>query len=130
MFYKVYNLRNDDIKIRITQEASLSKNTMIGLKIENGFLYGSNEWFCAINNRIIKKNIITGYISRKYISGHNDYPEFEVTEINGTKTIWEIKGNDTFYIEGRKIKILYVPQKFKMGKITNCIIEISIDMDI
>jgi hypothetical protein len=48
--------------------------------------------------------------------------------MDGVKTMWEIKGNEALYITGCKIKITYIHQKFKMGKITNCIIEVSIDI--
>lgn len=126
MYQEIYNLKNDVIQIHLIQEASLSKNIAIGLKIENNLLFGSEQWFHAINNGIIQRHVIHGYISNVYMSGHNDYPVFEVTDKDGTKTVWERKGNEGFYIERRGIEIIYVAQKLKMGKITNCIIKISV----
>jgi hypothetical protein len=129
MYQEIYNLKNDAIQIRLIQEVSLSENNRIGLKMENGLLYGSNEWFHAVNNGTIPKCIVHGYISKIYMGGHNDFPEFEVTDLNGVKTVWEKKGNDAFYIEGRGIEIIYISQKFKTGNVTNCIIKISIDIN-
>lgn len=127
---EVYNLRKDTRLIKLTQESSLDKNSLYGLKVENGLLFGTEEWFEAIEKGIINKHIINGIISNVFISGHNDYPEFQIESSEG-KTTWERKGADSDYIVGRLVELIYVEQKSKrpfgsLGSNTKCIIQIKI----
>ncbi len=107
---KIYDLRHDRRTITLIQDATLNTEDC-GLKLEQG-LFGSQEWWQAIEQGVIPKKQIEGVISRVYMSGHNDFPEFEVTS-ETAKTNWERKGNDTYFVVGRRAKILYVTQKFK-----------------
>lgn len=127
---QIYTLKNDFRRIKMIQEASLNKNSYSGYKIENGLLFGTKEWFNAIGNGIIPKHIIKGVISRVYMSGHNDYPEFEI-ESNEGKTTWTREGIDAAYKVGKNIELIYVEQKYKrptdiIGAISKCVIEIKI----
>jgi hypothetical protein len=127
---QIYNLKNDFIRIKMVQEVSLDKNSYAGYKTENGLLFGSKEWFNAVENGIILKHTIKGFISRVYMSGHNDYPEFEI-ENNEGKTTWIREGTDKAYKVGKNIELTYVEQKYKRptdvtGVISKCIIEIKI----
>lgn len=127
---QIYNLKNDSRRIKMVQEASLDKGSRSGLKIENGLLFGTNEWFSAIENGIIPKHVINGIISRVYMSGHNDFPECEI-ESNKGKTTWMREGIDEAYKVGKRIELIYVEQKFKrpidiLGAISKCVIEIKI----
>ena len=73
-------------------------------------------------------------ISEVYMSGHNDFPEFEVDD--GTiRTQWMRLGDDSAYIVGRSIRLQYVEMKFKkvIGKmpvsddVCECVIRIDMD---
>ena len=129
-FKQIYTLADDTARIKIIQEASLDKNSYAGYKTENGLVFGTKEWFGAINNSTIPKHTIKGLISRVYLSSHNDYPEFEIESNNG-KTIWAREGIDEAYKVGKNIELIYVEQKYKrpigaIGGISKCVIEIII----
>lgn len=115
----------------MVQEASLDKKSYAGYKIENGLLFGTTEWFDAIDNGIILKYLISGSISNIYLSGQNDYTEFEITS-DEDKTTWPIKGDNAIYKIGKNITLTYIEQKFKRpsditGLISKCIISIEIE---
>jgi len=127
---QIYNLKNDSRRINMIQEGSLDKNSHAGYKTENGLLFGTKEWFNAIEIGIIAKYTVKGFISRVYMSGHNDYPEFEI-ESNDGKTTWTREGIDEAYKGGKSIELIYVEQKYKRptditGAISKCVIEINI----
>jgi len=127
----VYDLKKDIDKIRLIQQASIDKHSQSGLKIENGLLYGSIDWFEAINNGEIETIIVKGLISKIYMSGHNDFPEFEVESEQG-KFIWTRLGQDNLYKIGKRIEITYVEQKFKrpigiLGLTSKCVLDIKIE---
>lgn len=126
----IYNLRSDEMRIRIVQEASLDMNSNAGYKVINGLLFGSSEWFDAIEKGIIPKQFVKGIITKLYMSGQNDYPEFEIENIEG-KTVWTRLGCDEAYRVGREVELVYVNQKYKRstditGATSNCVIEIRI----
>ena len=104
---QIYNLKNDSKRIKMVQEASLDKNSYAGYKTENGLLFGTKEWFNAIEQGIIPTYAVKGIISRVYISGHNDYPEFEI-ESNEGKTTWTREGIDVAYKVGKSIELIMV----------------------
>jgi hypothetical protein len=126
----IYILKGDVQRIKLIQEASLDKNSHGGYKAINGLLFGTKEWFEAIEKEIITKHLVKGVISKVYMSGHNDYPEFEIESENG-KTVWPRFGYDAAYQVGRKIELVYVEQVYKRptditGHISKCVIEIRI----
>jgi len=130
-FRQTYKLQDDKEAIKRLQVVSVDKNSNFGLKTENGILVGSHEWFSAIETTRIEKQTIKGEISKVFMSGHNDYPEFEM-DSNGAKTIWTRDGKDEHYKVGKKIELTYVTQKFKrpidiLGTTTKLIIEIRIE---
>jgi hypothetical protein len=127
----VYTIHNDSKLVKIVQEASQDETSKGGYKIENGLLFGTKGWFKAIDDGIIPKRIVKGFISRVYTTGHNDYPEFEI-ESEGEKTTWTLHGAQEAYQVGRLIELIYVELKYKRpnyvtGMISKCIIAISID---
>ncbi len=130
LFKSIYNLKGDNSRIKMVQEASLDNKSFAGYKQENGLLFGTKEWFDAIETGKILKNVVRGVITRVYMSGQNDFPEFEVENIEG-KTIWTRLGNETDYQVGKNVELIYVEQKFKRptgitGIISKCVIEIKI----
>ena len=110
-FVKVYDLRTDIPHIQDIQTATL-QTAEYGLKPDHG-LFGSDEWWFAIEEGLIPKLVVDGVISRVYMSGHNDFPEFDVTSDQG-KTSWERLGNDRCYVIGRRVHLIYVKQQFKV----------------
>lgn len=127
---QIYNLKKDLRRIKLIQEASLDKNSYAGYKTENGLLFGTKEWFNAIEKGAVPKHTVRGFISRVFISGHNDYPEFEIQSNDG-KTTWTREGVDEAYEVGKSIELIYVEQKYKrptdiIGAVSKCIIEIKI----
>lgn len=130
LFKSIYNLKGDDRRIKMVQEASLDKKSYAGYKLENGLLFGTKEWFGAIETGKILQCVVKGVIARVYMSGHNDYAEFEIENIEG-KTVWTRLGADTAYQVGKNIELIYVEQKYKRptditGAISKCAIEIRI----
>lgn len=122
---EVYNLRNDTMTIKAVREASLDKNSFHGFKIENGLLFGTDDWFNAIEANVIKKRAVRGVISKVYMTGHNDFPEFEIQNSQG-KSTWERMGDDQFYVVGRDVELTLVEQKTKRGVVSQCILQIKI----
>jgi len=131
-YAEIYNLKEDLNKINLIQEASLDKSSRSGLKIKNGLLFGTREWFNAIESGIIKKNVVAGFISKVYMTGHNDYPRFDIISESG-KSEWTRYGQDSEYIVGRKIELYYVEQELKWGVFnqmsSKCIVQIRVSLD-
>ena len=135
---QIYDLRYDRAHIENVQKAT-SQTKDFGLISEHG-LFGSEEWWKAVADGTIPTYTIEGVISRVFMSGHNDYEEFEVDD--GTKkTCWtrqtsEIPGSSLsrsqmadLYKEGKSVRITYVKQKFKkaipgLGKESECVLGI------
>jgi hypothetical protein len=109
-FIKIYDLKNDTKHIIEVQDATLYTDKF-GLKSEHG-LFGTDDWWEAIKQGAIKKISVEGVISRIFMSGHNDFPEFEVVSKNG-RTIWHRLGDNKYYALGKRAKIVYVNQEFK-----------------
>jgi hypothetical protein len=109
-FVKVYDLKEDNRRIGLIQKATLETKDY-GL-IPEPALFGSDAWWRAIENKVIPEHTIEGTISRVYMSGHNDYPEFEIDD-GRERTQWTREGKDEAYIVGRGIRLVYVFQKPK-----------------
>ncbi len=107
---KVYDLAEDQEQIRDCQKATLETDNF-GLVPEVA-LFGTDEWWRATEDGRIPLHRIDGTISRVYMTGHNDWPEFEV-EADGKVTQWTREGRQDLYEEGRKIKVEYVTQRLK-----------------
>jgi len=133
----IYLLSEDVTRIRHVQEATLHRDDA-GLKITHG-LYGSEDWWDSIKSGVLHTTTIKGVISKVYMSGHNDYPEFEILSNDGHKTSWTRDVNNGFddnvYKVGKKIEIDFVLQKFKnvcpiLGEDSKCVIEIRIENEL
>ncbi len=107
---KLYDLRDDREKTRLVQKATLETKDY-GLVPEHG-LFGSSEWWSAIEDGVIPVVTVDGIISRVFMSGHNDWPEFEIDD-GRDKTRWTREGNDEMYQVGRRVRLKYVLQKPK-----------------
>ncbi len=105
----VYDLGGDCQGIESTQEASLQGDYGLDTKPA---LFGSNEWWQLLGTEKLPLHTIEGVISEVYMSGHNDFPEFEVDD--GTaRTQWMRLGDDSVYIVGRPVRLQFVEMKFK-----------------
>lgn len=101
---KVYDLQDDTQRVRAMQMRTRSKARPF-MRTKWG-LVGSPEWWDNIErNNLV--HTIEGHISRVYMSGHNDFPEMEVIDNNGT-TRWPRMGEETSYVAGAMIRIEYV----------------------
>ena len=130
-FKTAYKFKDDKEAIKRLQEVSIDQKSNYGLKVENGLLVGTNEWFQAIDDKIIPKVTLTGIISKVYMSGHNDWPEFEIKS-NEELSTWTREGEDKLYQVGKLVEIDFVIQKYKrqwdmLGPTTKKVLEIRIE---
>lgn len=117
--------------IKILQQASNNESTEFGLKIENRLLVGTAEWFEAIEKGLIELKTLKGKIAKVFMSGHNDWPECKVESDEGLSN-WTRLGTDEYYVEGKRIEIDFVFQKFNkpvpvLGETTKRVIQIRIE---
>lgn len=106
----IYDLRKDSRAILDIQNATRNTDDY-GLVPENG-LFGSDEWWVAIDKGIIRQYVVEGIISKVYKTGHNDFDQFDI-KVNETTTSWAMKGRKEYYIVGNAIKLVYVIQRNK-----------------
>lgn len=125
---KIYDLKEDRRFIDLVQKATLGTKDY-GLISENG-LFGSEAWWQAIDRGDLEVHLLEGTISRVYMAGHNDWPEFEI-HAGEKKSKWERKGDDSAYVPGKRVRLLYVQQLSKRGfgggRDHNCVLEIWIE---
>jgi hypothetical protein len=120
---KVYDLCNDPRTKRF-QDATLYSEEG-GIVSEHG-LFGSSEWWLAVENGDLPVHSVEGVISDVFMSGHNDYPEFEVDD--GTnKSEWTREGDDSEYVIGRPVRVEYVIEKLKSQGSSAKYIKIGLD---
>lgn len=105
---KVYDLAQDRETIELVQKATLETEGL-GLEPEVA-LYGSEEWWRAIEEGRIPKREVQGTIAQVFMSGHGDWHEFELDSAGG-KSRWTRLGDPAMYREGKAVKIEYVIQK-------------------
>ena len=106
----VYELRNDKRLIEMVQTATLHRDDF-GLVPEHG-LFGSGEWWAAIADGSLPTHTVRGRISNVFLSGHNDFPEFEVDD-GSARTTWARQGDDSYYQVGCAVQVDYVLTRFK-----------------
>lgn len=113
--HTIYRFQDDVEGIARIQSVSRDPTSSYGVKMENGLLIGSLEWFDALNTGKLAKTTLWGRITKVYMAGHNDWPEFEL-EAEGVRTTWPrwaSVGQDHWYQVGRRLELTYVLQKFK-----------------
>lgn len=127
-FKKVYDLRSDQKFIEFLSEWVFGKKFGENYNQPvDGFIPGSIEWFTKIDEGQIPLHKVEGVISKVYMTGHNDYPQFDI-DSNGKITSWTRKGDDTDYIIGRKVTVTYTLQELINGHVDvyKTILEIQI----
>jgi hypothetical protein len=136
---KIYDLREDTDHVIQVQKATLTTKEF-GLVPEHG-LFGSPEWWSAVADGRIPVHTLEGRISRVFLSGHNDWEEFEV-ESNGEHSSWnrvtsggrggsvERFEKAALYEVGRPVRLKYVRQRFRQEiqglSFSKCVLEIWI----
>jgi hypothetical protein len=105
---RIYDLSNDHELVEKVQRATLT-TTDFGIVPEIA-LYGSTEWWEAIEDGRIPKHAIDGVISDVFTSGDSNWPQFEI-DCNGSKTVWTRCGDPLSYEVGQRVKLIYVVQK-------------------
>ena len=130
---RIYDLRHDGDHVAAVQKATLS-TTDFGLVPEHG-LFGSDEWWQAVDSGEIPTHVSEGRISRVFMSGHNDYPEFTVGGRSWTRQTSETTGGTLsrrakaeLFRVGSYARVLYVMQKSKRPDwgTHECAIEIAV----
>ena len=117
---RVYDVRQDVGTIKATQRTT--RETDGGLALADGLLCYSDEWFHAVEFGQLPSTTLNGVITRVFMSGHNDYPEFEL-EANGEKTRWTrsvsgsyVGNGDKLFEVGRTVRLKYVEHPWKPGQ--------------
>jgi hypothetical protein len=114
----VYRLREDGRSIALAQQVTLYSAE--GLKPTHGLL-GSDQWWENIAVGILPMHTLLGTISRVYMTGHNDFPEFEVLSDAGELSSWVRESSspelDDMYRVGRRVEIDYVIQQSRPSRI-------------
>lgn len=105
-----YDLEGDQESIELLQDRALNSK-FFGI-VSDVALVGSKEWWQAIRDGRIPKHVVRGTISRIYMSGHGDWPEFEI-ESEGRRSQWTRFGRDDLYCLGSEVKLDYVLQETK-----------------
>jgi len=105
---KLYELAEDEETVRLVQQATLNTEDF-GLVPEVA-LFGSEKWWQAIQEGRIPSHELHGVITGVLMSGHGDWPEFEL-EAAGEKSRWPRLGPDEFYRVGNEVRVEYVLQK-------------------
>lgn len=99
----IYNLLDDTQQLSILQEAQKAGG---GIYPDFGII-GSEDWKYALINGQLEMKALDGVISKIYMSGHNDFPQFEVDD-GEEKTQWIREGDEREYLLGSSVRIKYI----------------------
>ena len=109
----IYDLHDDASFIAAVQEATLTTKKY-GITQEHG-LFASSQWWQAIDSGVLPIQRVNGMVTRVYMSGHNDFPEFEVDD-GMTKTKWQRFGDPSAYSVGAPVTIEFVFTKSRFSQ--------------
>jgi hypothetical protein len=107
----VYDLRTDTEMVRLIQDASLNKPGF-GFVSEPA-LFGSPDWWVALDAGALPVSEFCGTITRVYMGSMGDWPEFEAVLDDGTTRGWTREGRDEAYVVGRRVCVRTVRQRYK-----------------
>ncbi len=109
----VYQLHRDKRRVKAVQRATLTTRKF-GIARTHG-LFGSDEWWEKIRSGKLAVHTVRGVITRLYMGGMRDTPEFRVRSDIGEESSWlryaNSKALDEFYAVGRRVEIDYVLQR-------------------
>jgi hypothetical protein len=130
-FVRVYSLEQDQRRIEAMQKASLSA-TNFGLS-SSPALVGTPEWWRATRDGSLVRRVVYGTISRVFWGSMGDWPEYEVTTNDDSKSTWTREGDITRYVEGLKVQITSVlhpwkaPDQHGLGAASEIVLSIRIE---
>ena len=111
----LYQLRRDKQHIEAVQKATLNTEEF-GIQQTHG-LFGSAEWWSKIASGELPVHHLCGRITKVYMGSMGDWPEFRMQTDSGEESSWSRFANNAdladFYVEGRRIELDYVVQRFK-----------------
>ena len=130
-YITIYDLKRNRRHIKDVQNASLHSDDC-GL-VTKPELFGSSKWWKLVGTDQLPIHTLEGIITKVYMSGHNDFPEFEMDDGN-KKTTWMRRGEDSAYMVGRPIRMKYVEMKYKkpincLPPFSQCILSIEVGME-
>lgn len=105
---KVYDLTEDRQFIELVQRASRDSGPF-GLE-QKPALFGSPEWWQAIESGEVPKHWVEGVVERPLWTGMNDFPEVEIREDSGVVSRWVRWGDPSQYSKGRRVRLCWVMQ--------------------
>jgi hypothetical protein len=112
----IYSLKEDKTRIDNVQKATL-RTAEFGIEPSHG-LFGSPEWWQKIASGELPVRTCRGVITRRYVGGMNDWPEFAMRCESGEETNWSRYGrsvaDDRFYQPGRRVEVDYVLQRHRV----------------
>jgi hypothetical protein len=112
----VYQLRRDKQRIEAVQRATAATRKF-GVMRTHG-LFGSDQWWQKVESGKLPIRTVSGVITRLYMGGMRDTPEFILRSDDGKESSWLRQANseelDGFYGEGRQIEIDYVLQRHRL----------------
>lgn len=129
----VYKLKEDIEKIKNVQRATQTTDDF-GIEPTHG-MFGSDEWWGNIESGKLSTETVQGKITKVYMAGMNDWPEFKMMDESGAVSSWTRETNfveqDQLYRIGAAIEIDYVwqshrPKSFSQGAKVKQVIEIRI----
>jgi len=107
----IYDLRDDLERVRKVQEASLN-HPLFGFP-PAPYLFGSDDWWSAVEEGTIRRGTFEGVITAVYWGSMGDWPEFRVSNADGTERTWTREGDVTRYVEGLGARIDFVTLDWK-----------------
>lgn len=113
--YPIYQLETDAVNLQHMQAASSGRGPT-GLKATHG-LIGSTEWWDNVDTGRLPIVTVRGKVSRFWPGHHGDYPEFELLEESGMRSVWGCQVSaaraEFRFAAGTKVEVDYVYQQLK-----------------
>jgi len=119
----VYQLRRDKQRIEAVQKATLT-TWKFGVMRTHG-LFGSEEWWQKIKTGKLRVHHLSGVITRLYMGGMRDTPEFTMCSETGEESDWLRWANSSdlnaFYSVDCRVEIDYVLQRHRLLSDLSCL---------
>lgn len=129
----VYQLKQDKRRIDQVQRATRTTENF-GIEPTHG-MFGTDEWWQNIESGRLPIQTLKGRITKVYMGGMGDWPEFKMVNNTGEESSWtrmmHSAEQDDLYRVGAPIEIDFVwkqhrPKSFDHGAKTEQVIEIRI----
>ena len=109
-WHVVYDLSMDEETVALIQRATTTtKNFGVVPEVA---LFGTREWWNAVDVGDIQKHTVMGIIGRVFTGVNRDWPEFEVIGEEGT-TQWTQLGDSQHYQVGAEVRVEYIFQRLR-----------------